>query len=36
MKKSIKWNKKDLIQIFEDLIPNFNHLETGNYLDEKM
>ena len=36
MKKSIKLKKKDLIQIFEDLIPNFNHLETGNYLDEKM
>jgi FlaA1/EpsC-like NDP-sugar epimerase len=30
------WNKKDLIVLFKEMIPNFDHLETGKYLDSKM
>ena len=36
MKKSKKWDKNRLLDLFKELIPNFNHLETGNYLDDKM
>ena len=31
-----KWNKKELIELFNELIPNFKHKETGKNLDEKM
>ena len=30
------WKKNDLVKLFKDLVPNFKHLETGKYLDEKM
>ena len=36
MKKISTWNKKILIENFKLLIPNFNHKETGKYLNDKM
>ena len=30
------WSKKDLIEIFNNLLKNFNHLDRGKYLDDKM
>lgn len=31
-----KWNKNDIVKLFNYMIPNFNHKETGKYLDAKM
>jgi UDP-N-acetylglucosamine 4,6-dehydratase len=36
LKNKGQWNKKDLILLFNEMIPNFGHLETGKYLDSKM
>ena len=36
LKNKGQWNKKDLIVLFNEMIPNFGHLETGKYLDSKM
>lgn len=30
------WNKIDLVQLFNSMLPGFNHLETGKYLDGRM
>ncbi len=30
------WEKRDLLGLFNDLIPGFTHKETGKYLDGKM
>ncbi|EKF50185.1 nucleoside-diphosphate sugar epimerase, partial [Thermosipho africanus H17ap60334] len=30
------WTKKDLVDLFKYLLPNFLHKETGKYLDQKM
>ncbi len=30
------WSKKELIDIFSDMIPDFGHKETGKYLDDQM
>ena len=30
------WEKQQLIDLFHYMIPNFNHKETGKYLDGKM
>ncbi|MDA8865581.1 UDP-N-acetylglucosamine 4,6-dehydratase [Gammaproteobacteria bacterium] len=30
------WNKKDIIKLFFDLLPEFAHKETGKYLDGRM
>lgn len=30
------WSKQELISLFNLVLPNFNHLETGKYLDGKM
>lgn len=30
------WNKKDIVTLFKDLIPEFDHKETGKYLDSRM
>ena len=35
--KNIKiWRKKELVALFNKIIPNFNHLETDKYLDDRM
>ncbi len=36
LKNSLFWTKKDLIELFEFMVPEFNHLERGRYLDDKM
>ena len=30
------WEKKELVELFNFIIPNFNHKETGKYLDQRM
>ena len=30
------WNKREIVELFNEMIPNFGHLETGKYLDSKM
>jgi FlaA1/EpsC-like NDP-sugar epimerase len=36
MKKTLSWNKKEIVELFEYMLPEFKHLERGKYLDEKM
>ncbi len=36
MKTSLKWTKDDLVKLFFEMIPDFDHKETGKYLDSKM
>jgi FlaA1/EpsC-like NDP-sugar epimerase len=35
-KKSKKWSKEELVDLFFKMIPDFGHKETGKYLDSKM
>jgi FlaA1/EpsC-like NDP-sugar epimerase len=35
-KKSKKWNKEQLVDLFFKIIPDFGHKERGKYLDSKM
>ena len=34
--ENMKWSKTDLVNIFNELLPAFDHKETGKYLDSKM
>jgi len=36
IKNKNKWNKLDMVNLFNKMIPDFNHKETGKYLDGKM
>lgn len=36
MKKAKKWSKQEIVDLFNEMIPNFDHKETGKYLDSKM
>ena len=36
LKNGMSWTKKDILEEFLKLLPNFGHKETGKYLDEKM
>lgn len=36
MKEKRSWDKYELIDLFNEMIPNFNHKETGKFLDNKM
>ena len=36
LKGKLEWSKKDLLNLFFNLIPDFKHQETNTYLDEKM
>jgi FlaA1/EpsC-like NDP-sugar epimerase len=36
IKKSGHWSKKELVDLFYEMIPNFDYLEKGKYLDSKM
>ena len=36
MKGKRAWNKYQIIDLFNEMIPNFNHKETGKFLDNKM
>jgi FlaA1/EpsC-like NDP-sugar epimerase len=31
-----KWDKSDIVRLFFELIPDFDHKETGKYLDQRM
>jgi len=35
-KNRLEWNKKDIVEEFFKLLPDFAHKETGKYLDGKM
>jgi FlaA1/EpsC-like NDP-sugar epimerase len=34
--KNEEWTKNDLVNLFNQLLPSFDHKETGKYLDAKM
>ncbi|RXF01994.1 UDP-N-acetylglucosamine 4,6-dehydratase [Pseudoalteromonas sp. PS5] len=36
LKESKVWTKKDIVELFFQMIPDFGHKETGKYLDSKM
>lgn len=36
MKKARRWSKQEIVDLFNEMIPNFGHKETGKYLDSKM
>lgn len=36
LKEKKSWTKEAIISIFHKILPNFNHKETGEYLDHKM
>ncbi len=36
MKDARKWSKKELVTLFFEMIPNFEYIEKGKYLDAKM
>lgn len=36
MKNKLVWSKIELVDLFNEMIPDFGHKETGRYLDSKM
>jgi len=36
LKQKGKWGKTEIVNLFNEMIPNFDHKETGKYLDSKM
>ena len=36
IKSKQNWVKQDIVALFNEMIPNFNHMETNKYLDDKM
>ncbi|RJR31834.1 MAG: UDP-N-acetylglucosamine 4,6-dehydratase [Desulfobacteraceae bacterium] len=36
MKKNGVWSKEALVELFKSIVPEFQHKETGKYLDQKM
>ena len=36
MRSENNWTKDELLKLFQDLLPNFKHIDTGKYLDAKM
>ena len=36
MKMNQLWKKKEVVALFNKMIPNFNHFETDKYLDDRM
>ena len=36
MRNRKQWNKEEIVKLFNEMIPNFSHKETGKYLDGKM
>ncbi len=36
LKQAGTWKREDLIALFSTMIPNFNHKETGKFLDSRM
>lgn len=36
MRTSKNWNKREIVKLFFNMLPNFDHEEKGTYLDSKM
>ena len=36
LRKRDNWTKRDLLNLYEILLPEFQHIETSKYLDQKM
>ncbi|MDS4030488.1 MAG: UDP-N-acetylglucosamine 4,6-dehydratase, partial [Candidatus Contendobacter sp.] len=36
LKKRLIWDRRDLVDLFRAMIPDFGHKETGKFLDDKM
>ena len=36
LRQNGKWRKEDLLNLFNTILPDFNHKETGKYLDQRM
>ena len=36
LKRQGRWGRSELIDLFNRMIPNFNHKETGKFLDGRM
>lgn len=36
MKNKKEWTKSQIVKLFLTMLPDFNHKETGKYLDSKM
>jgi len=36
MRTSLKWDKNEIVALFQQLLDGFDHKETGKYLDAKM
>jgi len=36
MKEERRWTRDQLITLFQELLPGFNHDEKGRFLDDKM
>lgn len=36
LKEQGTWNRAELIALFNNVLPNFNHKETGRFLDDRM
>jgi FlaA1/EpsC-like NDP-sugar epimerase len=36
LRNSLNWTKTDIVKLFSEMLPDFDHLETGKYLDERM
>lgn len=36
LKSAKKWTKRDILDLFNTMLPDFGHKETGKYLDSKM
>jgi len=36
MKRNKRWTRAEIVELFSTMLPNFEHKETGKYLDSKM
>ncbi len=36
MRKNMNWSKQDIVDLFKFMLPDFDHVEVGKYLDSKM
>ena len=36
MKANLSWGREELINLFHKVLPDFDHKETGKFLDGKM
>ena len=36
MQKNSSWHKSQLVDLFNEMIPNFSYVDKNKYLDEKM